>query len=580
MNLRTLGLAIAATVVCYTGLTSNALALTINQGMEGYWWEADDSRRGWAFQYLDSGAEQGIVFVTGFVFDNEGNPLWLGGAKGVFDGQFEVEIPLSRYEGGTFGPEEGGPVDEIPWGTLTVVFNSCSSADFTFASDDENWTKEYFRTNDLTGGLTEGQCVYVSEFDGCPAGTITGAEPRTCILEGTYTDDLTLTNDTTWVLNGGVFIGEKAGLGDPVPADGPVLTIEAGTRIIGAGGSNNALYIQRGSKIIADGLPNAPIVMTGAEYAPNATSGQWGGLVINGAAPLNTCTTGVCEAIGEGDSGAYGGDDPYDNSGVLRYVRVQFAGEKINDEDELNGIAFQGVGSGTVVDYIQVHRNADDGIEFFGGTVNAKHLVLTDIEDDSLDWTQGWQGKVQYVLIQQIQDNTVDTDRGMELDNLEQDNDALPRSGGILANFTMVGKAGELGINPRRGTAGRFSNFVVVDFDKCLDVDSSSTFNVMQNGELTMENTVLSCNTDIVENDEDTADPFSVIAWFDGQPGNTRGMDPMLDGVFLPQGSPYAAGYDLDTMVYDDFFDDVDYIGAFRSRSSAWIWNWTEFYDW
>ena len=138
----------------------------------------------------------------------------------------------------------------------------------------------------------------------------------------------------------------------------------------------------------------------------------------------------------------------------------------------------------------------------------------------------------------------------------------------------MVGKAGELGINPRRGTAGRFSNFVVVDFDKCLDVDSSSTFNVMQNGELTMENTVLSCNTDIVENDEDTADPFSVIAWFDGQPGNTRGMDPMLDGVFLPQGSPYAVGYDLDTMVYDDFFDDVDYIGAFRSRSSAWIWNW------
>ena len=360
-----------------------------------------------------------------------------------------------------------------------------------------------------------------------------------------------------------------------------MLTIEPGTRIVGAGGSNNALYIQRGSRIVADGLPYAPIVMTGATYASEGgTSGQWGGLVINGAAPLNTCTTGVCEAVGEGDSGAYGGDDPLDNSGVLRYVRVQFAGEKINDEDELNGIAFQGVGAGTVVDYIQVHRNADDGIEFYGGTVNAKHLVLTDIEDDSVDWTQGWQGKLQYVLVQQIADTTVDTDRGMELDNLEQDNDALPRSGGIMANFTLIGKDGELGINPRRGTAGRFSNFLVVDFDKCLDIDSSATFAVAQAGELTFENTILNCDSDnIVENDEDTPDPFSVSEWFAGQRGNAE-ADPMLDGIFLPEGSMYLKGYTLDPAVYDDFFDDTDYVGAFRSRGSAWTQGWTEFYRW
>jgi hypothetical protein len=204
--------------------------------------------------------------------------------------------------------------------------------------------------------------------------------------------------------------------------------------------------------------------------------------------------------------------------------------------------------------------------------------VLTDIEDDSVDWTQGWQGNLQYVLVKQINDETVDTDRGMELDNLEQDNDALPRSGGTMMNFTLLGKAGELGINPRRGTAGHFCNFIVTDFDRCLDIDSSATFAVAQAGDLTFTNTVLNCNTPIVENDEDTPDPFSVIQWFEGQSMNYNGVDPMMDGAFLPEGSPYLSGHSCDPDVYaSDFFDDVDYVGAFRSRDSAWVWGWTEF---
>ena len=101
---------------------------------------------------------------------------------------------------------------------------------------------------------------------------------------------------------------------------------------------------------------------------------------------LNICDESVpfdqCEDIGEGGSGNFGGDNPNDSSGVLKYVRVQFGGFRINDEDELNGIAFQGVGDGTVVDFIQVHANEDDGVEFYGGTVNAKHIVLTNIKDE------------------------------------------------------------------------------------------------------------------------------------------------------------------------------------------------------
>jgi hypothetical protein len=580
MKLRTIGLSVAATLAMYAGSATTADAFNIDESIEGYWYEAGiNARRGWGFQYLPTGPETGVFFVAGFVYDEAGNPTWVTGTAEVFDGQYEVDLPLQELSGGEFGPGEGTPT-ESDWGNLNVVFHTCNKADFTF-SGGADFTQEFDAFLQIVGGNDSNRCVYQREFQGCPS-FAQDLGNRACGIGGTINQDVTLTNDTTWVLTSAVFIGERADIGDPVPAEGPTLTVEAGTRIVGTKSGRTALVISRGSRIIAEGLPHAPIVMTGENYAATgAAAGDWGGLVINGAAPLNTCSEGVCEAVGEGDSGAYGGDDPYDDSGVLRYVRVQFAGDKVTDEDELNGIAFQGVGSGTVVDYVQVHRNADDGIEFFGGTVNAKHLILTDIEDDSVDWTQGWQGKLQYVLVKQIQDDTVDTDRGMELDNLEQDNDAEPRSGGVMANFTLLGKPGELGINPRRGTGGNFSNFIVTGFANCLDIDSAATFNAAgapgaRTGVLTFENTILNCGTNIVENDEDTPDPWSVQDFFDEQPGNSE-RDPALDGVFPPEDAEYLSGYPLDPMVYDDFFEDVDYIGAFRSRDSAWHYNWSEF---
>ena len=578
MSFRKFRLGAAVIVALSVALTTNVFALTINRGMDGYWYEVDQDpapRRGWAFQYLDGpGPEQGVLFVTGFVFDNEGNQLWLSGNTLIVDGQFDVDIELNRLEGGSFGPDAGTPTQEV-WGSMNVTFNSCTSADITFTSAEiDDFTNEFTHVSTALGDNREEMCVYQTEFAGCPAGTTDGPQPRTCVLEGTYNDDIHLTNDTYWLLNGAVFIGARAEEGDPVP-DGPALSIEPGTRIIGLGGSTNALYISRGSKIMAEGTSFAPIVMTGVNSATEgALSQDWGGLVINGAAPLND----GFEATGEGDSGYYGGADPDDSSGVLKYVRVQFAGEKINDEDELNGIAFQGVGRGTVVDYIQVHRNADDGIEFFGGTVNAKHLVLTDIEDDSVDWTQGWQGRIQYVLVKQIQDETVDTDRGMELDNLEDNFNAEPRSGGVMANVTLIGKAGATGSTMRRGTGGNFHNFIFTGFSSCLDIDDEATFTAAgtpQNltGVLTMENTIVNCGTNFVEED---GGPWTVESFFNAQPGNVQ-VNPMLDDVFLPEDSPYLSGYELDPDIYDDFFDKVDYIGAFGSRESAWIWGWTDF---
>ena len=282
--------------------------------------------------------------MTGYVYDAGGNPYWVAGNSTVFDGQFSVDINLLYLEGGAFGPEAGNPVvADDAFGTLNVEFHTCNEATFSFAGIEgvSDFEAEFSHLKTIFGGNSADNCVYQKAFSGCPAGTSAGIVERSCVLEGTYTSDLTLTNDTTWVLSGGVFIGEKSDIGDAVPADGPVLTIEPGTRIVGSGGTGNALYIQRGSKIIAEGLPHAPIVMTGENWeGTGALAQDWGGLVINGAAPINdgidcqTLPTPPCEAVGEGDSGAYGGDDPLDNSGVLRYVRVQFAGEKINDEDD------------------------------------------------------------------------------------------------------------------------------------------------------------------------------------------------------------------------------------------------------
>lgn len=218
----------------------------------------------------------------------------------------------------------------------------------------------------------------------CPSGTqslgVVDGKER-CSLRGKYLSaDVTLTSENEYVLDGGVFFGGNN-------KENSTLRIQAGTVIRGLPGA--FLNIHRGSKIFAEGTASQPIVFTSIKTA-NRNRGEWGGLVLNGNAPINACKPGVavCEAVSEGikvEPVYFGGNDPEDNSGVLRYVRVEFAGYPISQDNELNGITFNAVGRGTTIEYIQVHMNSDDGIEFFGGTAQAKHVVLTANEDDSLD---------------------------------------------------------------------------------------------------------------------------------------------------------------------------------------------------
>ena len=223
----------------------------------------------------------------------------------------------------------------------------------------------------------------VEQVEGCPAGT-TAIDPTAqmpvCELVGTITDDLTLDSNRAWLLNDAVYFGDGTTTN--------VLTIEPGTTIYGKMGSKAFLVIQRNAKIIADGTADAPIVFTSEAVVGDRKVGDWGGLVINGNAPVNLCPDmDDCNIEGEADTGTYGGNVADDNSGILRYVRVEFAGKDVDSENQLNGIAFQAVGSETVIENIQVHMAQDDCIEFFGGTANFRNVLCTGIGDDNLDWT-------------------------------------------------------------------------------------------------------------------------------------------------------------------------------------------------
>jgi hypothetical protein len=306
-----------------------------------------------------------------------------------------------------------------------------------------------------------------------------GAQRR---IFGTFSLDVTLTNTHTWLIDAPTFMGQESTSTAPVTG-GPTLTIPAGTTLLGRGGTPpSMLVIRRGAKIEAAGTPSQPIVFTSVQPAGLRAPGQWGGIVINGNAPVNDTNNGTALPLGEGASGPYGSVPGVadDDSGTLRYVRIEYAGHIFTADDELNGLALQGVGSGTTVEFVQIHKAADDGVELFGGTVDVKNLVVTGALDDSIDWTGGWTGRMQFVVAQQ---HALGADNGIEADNLEANNNALPRSSPTLANLSLVGPGtitagvSTNGLLLRRGTRARLVNSIVMNFRVGgLDIDSNATW--------------------------------------------------------------------------------------------------------
>ena len=293
---------------------------------------------------------------------------------------------------------------------------------------------------------------------------------------GTGTTTWTCAN--TYVLDGYVFV-----------QGGQVLTVEAGTVIKGAAGSGveaAALIVSRDGQIFAEGNAECPIIMTyeadplDGSVAYN-TRGQWGGLIILGNATTNFGGPAQVEGIpSDNDQATYGGEDDADNSGALRYVSVRHGGAELGAANEINGITFAGVGSGTTVEFIEVVSNLDDGIEFFGGAVSVKNAVVAFCGDDSFDWDQGYHGSENERWLA-IQDAPGEVgDRGGELDGDDSDDgnvsaDEMPFAIPTVAGWTIVGVGGGQGLLFRNGSGGHISNGVIVNVAEGIEIEDKET---------------------------------------------------------------------------------------------------------
>ena len=297
----------------------------------------------------------------------------------------------------------------------------------------------------------------------------------------------TPTPDTT--LNGFVLDGETLTL-DPAieySLNGPLevrsggtLVIPAGTKIVAQNGSDIYIAILQGGTIRAEGTPNNPITLTAATPEP----GAWGGLVVLGNAPINAGTSATSE-IGAFN---YGGDDAEDSSGTIEYVVIEYSGGAVDTASENNGFSFYGVGSGTTVNHIQSYYGSDDGVEFFGGTVNASNIVLIGNEDDSLDWTEGWSGTVTDVYIRQegefydkaIEADGFNPDIGINVEPAFYSNPTLVNvtiigfgSGHTTQNGAEVSAGSYEAVRLREATQGNFTNLWIEGFGEAFDIDSN-----------------------------------------------------------------------------------------------------------
>lgn len=459
--------------------------------------------------------------------------------------------------------------------TLDPFFDT---TEFVGAIGDTDWRQGW------AFGYGGGTVNVVQSASGCPAGTTTipavDGSTNTCQLSGRITANLTLTEGNFYALDGAVFVG-----GDNT--DSATLTIEPGVVVYGASG-NDYLVVSRGSQIDADGTAAKPITFTSQQHVANGVvaglangeAGQWGGLVLLGNAPATSCpqdgTPCAIQVEGVQEGAVFGGTQADDNSGTLRYVRVMHGGFEVAPDNELNGVTFGGIGSNTVVEYLQVHKNADDGIEFFGGGMNAKYVVLTGIQDDSVDWDRGYQGKLQFVLVKQADDNS-DANRGIEGDG--DGGSGTNFSNPMVANMTIIGNTfdGEddaEGVLLRDQTGAQLYNFVITGPDgmgECLEMDTDATVQGnLANGGIVLANSVISCSEPFKF--PDTA--VDLNDWFTNQQtGNTLYTDgtAVVNGIFtIDTTAPRA---DLSTI--DAFFTDVDFIGAVKDAENNWTDGWT-----
>jgi hypothetical protein len=485
----------------------------------------------------------------------------------------------------------------LNWADINAAFSeSEADASFLDATDyigavDPDATSAWWQGWTLPGTVNVPE-VEAPPVATCPAWTTT--VDNGCALPATIDQDRTLIAGLDYFMEGRVTVGNGNGelgadgnLLDGTAVQNVTLTIEPGVEIKGRLGTFANMVITRGSKIIADGTKSQPIIFS-SEDAGYDGSGEFGGLIIHGYAPHNVCpeTGTTCNIDSEGESGFAGGYDPLDDSGVLRYVIVAEGGYEFAPGNEINGISLIGVGSGTTMEYIQVQGNSDDGIEFYGGTVNLKYGVFTNNLDDSVDWDEGYQGNLQYIIVKQSPNG------GGEAFEMDTQGSDFPLSKPTLANVTVVADKRDADdsfiMNFKAGSGGFFHNTVVTvaegnntPLDTCVRVNGVDS-EALVGTALVLNNWIQDCgvtdqgvlSTDNVNLDNGTifAVPAQLGALYESQAPEASGLAP-LNWAEINAALP-------ESVADPEFLDATDFIGAVNPDGSdpwwaGWILNGT-----
>jgi hypothetical protein len=421
-----------------------------------------------------------------------------------------------------------------------------------------------------------------------PGGPCDAPDKPTEELSGEIDRNRTLFCSRDYVLSGYVKV-----------LNGVTLSIQPGTRLkgkssIGTTTPPGTLLVLPGGKLEAQGRPDAPIVFTSASDPP--TRGDWGGVLILGNAPINEkdeqgnpalgTVEGVVEPI------TYGGIDRDDSSGILTYVRVEYAGLSLNFGDELNGITFAGVGRRTVVDYVQVRETIDDCFNFAGGNVDAKHLICQRAGDEGFDLEQGYTGRLQFLVMQQDLDAGDFLPNGIESENNPNLLPNEPFTEPKVYNVTLCGRGPRstkdlehYGLMLRQNTKGHFFNLLVSGFDAGLDIGDAPTAANAAAGALEVGSTLFFDNltTQLAHDEvaggagelEDDDGGFDESAWVLEQAGNgtqkPAGFGDCFDPKALRLRPSGALAEGATTPPNDGFFDaSATYYGAFRDETDDW----------
>lgn len=414
-----------------------------------------------------------------------------------------------------------------------------------------------------------------------------GANPddpsTTKVLVGSYERDITLTPGT-YTIKGYVYF-----------TSGTTLKIPAGTILKSDVSQKGAIIIEKGAKIDAQGTVTDPIVFTSGKPAGQRARGDWGGIIILGNAPTNRPAS-PAPLIEGGVDRRYGGSTVNDNSGIMRYVRIEFAGIAAEPGSEINGLTLGGVGVGTTLEYIQVSYGNDDAFEFFGGNVNLKNLVTYATSDDDLDFDFGYTGKIQYAVCQR-RPEIADTDagNGVEADNDGSGTTALPYTRPVLSNITWIGPNDDPNTQANLNYANRWRrsvrfevrNSILMGFpDGGFSMESAATANAYKSDTSVFANNMVHALTGAYRVDAAAGGVISAAdvktkAESAGTNTYTNPADIQLEAPFnwdnpnyMPKaGSPALTGASFAGL--DPFFTTVNFRGAFGTTN--WTTGWVSF---